>query len=60
MLSSLLKLLILSDARIKRQIDLNVGRLIDTGSCKGLRHKLSLPVHVKGHVLMLVLSVPSA
>jgi len=41
----LLKLLILSDARIKRQVNINIGRLIDNGSYKGLRHKLCLPVH---------------
>jgi len=45
MLSFLLKLLTLSDARIKRQVNLNIGRMMDNGSCKGLRHKLCLPVH---------------
>jgi ribosomal protein S13 len=41
----LLKGLVVSDARIKRFIDLNIMRLIDANTYIGLRHKLCLPCH---------------
>lgn len=44
-LSSVLKLGIISDVRIKRKVSFNIARLIGINSLKGLRHKLCLPVH---------------
>lgn len=40
----LLKGLVLSDTRIKRNIEMNINRLITINTYKGTRHKLSLPV----------------
>jgi len=41
----LLKGIVISDVRIKRRIDLNINKLIDIVSYRGVRHKMSLPVH---------------
>jgi small subunit ribosomal protein S13 len=43
--SMILKLLIISDVRIKRRVEFDIAKLIGINSIKGLRHKLSLPVH---------------
>lgn len=40
----LLKGLVLSDTRIKRIIENNIGRLITTSSYRGVRHQMALPV----------------
>jgi len=40
----LLKGLILSDTRIKRNIETNINHLISINCYKGARHKLNLPV----------------
>ncbi len=42
---SLLRLLVLSDVRIKRFIDYRINALISINCVRGLRHKLCLPVH---------------
>lgn len=55
-ISSLLKLMIISDVRIKRRVEFDIARLTGFNSLKGLRHKLSLPSVVSAHELMLVLS----
>lgn len=44
-LSAVLKLGIISDARIERREVFDCARLIGINSVKGLRHKLCLPVH---------------
>jgi small subunit ribosomal protein S13 len=41
----LLKGFVISDVRIKRRIDSNINFLIDVNSYKGVRHKMTLPVH---------------
>lgn len=41
----LLKGLILSDVRIKRRMEFDIAKMINTNHIKGLRHKLSLPIH---------------
>ena len=43
-LSSILKLLIISDVRIKRRVEFNIARLVGINNMQGLRHKLCLPV----------------
>jgi small subunit ribosomal protein S13 len=40
----LLRGFILSDSKIKRNIDNNINKAITNGSYKGTRHKLALPV----------------
>lgn len=40
----LLKGLILSETRIKRNIELNINHLISINSYRGIRHKFNLPV----------------
>jgi len=44
-LSAALKTSIISDVRIKRRIEFNISRLTQINNVKGLRHKLSLPIH---------------
>jgi len=44
-ISLLLKLLIISDVRIKRRVEFDIAKLVGMNSIKGFRHKLCLPVH---------------
>lgn len=48
----LLKGLVVSEVRIKRQIESNINNKIELNSYEGVRHKLYLPCVVKGLVLM--------
>lgn len=56
-LSSFLKLMIISDVRIKRRVEFDIARITGFNSVKGLRHKLSLPFMASAHVLMLIHNV---
>ena len=40
----ILKGLIISDTRIKRNVELNINKLITINSYRGIRHKFNLPV----------------
>lgn len=53
----LLKGLVVSEVRIKRQIESNINSKIELNSYEGVRHKLYLPYVVKEHVLMRVHNV---
>lgn len=53
----LLKGLVVSEVRIKRQIESNINSKIELNSCKGFRHKLYLPFVDNVLELMLVHSV---
>lgn len=55
----LLKFLVVSDVRIKRRVDFDIAKMVDTSSVKGLRHKLCLPFTVNVRILMLVRNVLS-
>jgi len=41
----LLKNLVISEVRIRRKSDMDINRLIDCISYRGIRHKMCLPVH---------------
>lgn len=45
LITFLLKNLIVSEVRIKREIEVNILRLTDSFSYRGARHKMCLPVH---------------
>lgn len=53
----LLKGLVVSEVRIKRQIESNINSKIELNSYEGVRHKLYLPFVVKEHELMHVRNV---
>ena len=53
----LLKGLVVSEVRIKRQIESNINLKIELNSYEGVRHKLYLPFVVSVHVLMHVHNV---
>jgi len=42
-LFALLRRSVVSEARIRRKVQVNINRLMDHGTYRGLRHKLSLP-----------------
>lgn len=49
---SLLKLMIMSDVRIKRRVEFDIAKMTGFGNVKGLRHKLCLPFMDKELVQM--------
>jgi hypothetical protein len=55
-ISSLLKLMVISDVRIKRRVEFDIARLTGFNSLKGLRHKLSLPLEGNEHEPMQILN----
>lgn len=44
LINYVLKILVRNDARIKRKITVNINKLIDSESYRGVRHKLNLSV----------------
>jgi len=45
LINYLLKILVISDVRIKKRIQFNITRLKDLSCIIGVRHRLGLPVH---------------
>ena len=45
LITFLLKILVISDVRIKKEIQFRITRLKDLNCVRGLRHRMSLPLH---------------